>query len=150
MTGRRQYRSPHREDLAYLTLERLRWGDEPTCAHCDSTEHVVFFEPRDERGRRDARGHWSRRRVWKCYDCGAQFTVTVGTVMHGSHLPLWIWLDLARRVQSEDGLPTPRSLVSAYGISERTAYRLRDLVVGDLDAEGSLLGAYALETAVRA
>jgi hypothetical protein len=32
--------------------------------------------------------------LWKCYNpkCGQQFTVTVGTVMESSHIPLAKWI----------------------------------------------------------
>lgn len=34
-----------------------------------------------------------RRTVWQCKDCGAQTSVTAGTVMHGTRqsLRLWFW-----------------------------------------------------------
>ena len=33
-----------------------------------------------------------RQGVWKCRDCRKQFTVTVGTVFHGSKIPLSKWV----------------------------------------------------------
>ena len=33
-----------------------------------------------------------REGVWKCGDCMGQFTVTAGTVFHGSKIPLSQWL----------------------------------------------------------
>ena len=35
----------------------------------------------------------SARRVWQCRRCGAQSSVTAGTVMHGTRMPLqrWFW-----------------------------------------------------------
>jgi transposase-like protein len=32
-----------------------------------------------------------RRAVWQCKDCGAQTSVTAGTVMHGTRQPLRLW-----------------------------------------------------------
>lgn len=33
----------------------------------------------------------SARRVWQCRGCGAQSSVTAGTVMHGTRMPLRLW-----------------------------------------------------------
>jgi hypothetical protein len=32
-----------------------------------------------------------RRRVWQCKGCGAQTSVTAGTVMHNAQTPLRLW-----------------------------------------------------------
>lgn len=32
-----------------------------------------------------------RRRVWQCKSCGAQTSVTAGTVMHNTQTPLQLW-----------------------------------------------------------
>jgi hypothetical protein len=32
-----------------------------------------------------------RRRVWQCKGCGAQTSVTAGSVMHGTRMPLQLW-----------------------------------------------------------
>lgn len=32
-----------------------------------------------------------RRAVWQCKECGAQTSVTAGTVMHGTRQPLRLW-----------------------------------------------------------
>jgi len=36
-------------------------------------------------------GMHARRRVWQCKGCGAQTSVTAGTVMHGTRTPLRLW-----------------------------------------------------------
>ncbi len=70
------------EDEARETLERIRWPDGVVCPHCGRVD-----------GHTKLKGKKHRPGVWKCNDgCGQQFTVTVGTVMEGSHLPIRIWL----------------------------------------------------------
>lgn len=70
------------EDQARETLERIRWPNGPVCPHCGSTEGHTKFN-----------GTKHRPGVYKCNEgCGEQFTVTVGSVMEASHLPIRIWL----------------------------------------------------------
>src|SRR5262245_43499080 len=69
------------EDEARETLERIRWPNSPVCAHCGATENVTKFE-----------GKAHRPGLYKCNDCGEQFTVTVNSVMEQSHLPIRTWL----------------------------------------------------------
>ena len=70
------------EDQARETLERIRWAHGVVCPHCGRVD-----------GHTKLQGKAHRPGVWKCNNgCGKQFTVTVGTVMEGSHLPIRIWL----------------------------------------------------------
>jgi len=69
------------EDQAREKLEGIRWPNGPVCAHCGCVDNITKFH-----------GKKHRPGVYKCNDCGEQFTVTVNTVMEGSHLPIRIWL----------------------------------------------------------
>jgi transposase-like protein len=71
------------EAAAVEFLEKQRWGDTPTCPHCDSTE-VVKVMNTDGTAR-------SKRFLWRCHGCGKQFTVKVGTVMEDSRIPHKAW-----------------------------------------------------------
>jgi transposase-like protein len=61
-------------------LEEVRWHGQPVCPHCGGTEAYRL------------KGSATRPGVWKCSACRKQFTVTVGTVMHRSHIPLRKWV----------------------------------------------------------
>lgn len=37
----------------------------------------------------------TKRWTWECHDCGRQTSVTAGTVMHGSKVPLRTWFSVA-------------------------------------------------------
>ncbi len=74
------------EDRARELLERIRWPDGPICPHCVVSGGHYRVKPR--RGSRRP----VRPGVWKCKDCRKQFSVTVGTVFHGSKIPLGKWL----------------------------------------------------------
>jgi len=67
-------------------LERIRWPNGPICPHCVVSGGHYRVKPR--RGSRRP----VRPGVWKCKDCRKQFSVTVGTVFHGSKIPLGKWL----------------------------------------------------------
>lgn len=60
-------------------LERVRWGGEPRCPYCGSVSVG-----------RHASGDRSMAR-WQCRDCTSAFAVTVGTLFHGTHIPLRNW-----------------------------------------------------------
>jgi len=63
-------------------LERIRWDDKPICPHCKSMEVTAL------------KGVATRQGVYKCKNknCRKQFTVTVGTIFEGSHIPLNKWI----------------------------------------------------------
>lgn len=59
-------------------LERVRWGDSPTCPYCASDKISRHREAlRDDR--------------WQCQGCKRSFSVTVGTIFHKSHIDLQRW-----------------------------------------------------------
>lgn len=74
------------ETKARELLEKLRWPDGPVCPHCGVEEAHYKLEAKkgSKRPVRDG--------VYKCKDCRKQFTVTVGTIFHRSHIPLNKWL----------------------------------------------------------
>jgi transposase-like protein len=66
--------------VAASYLESIRWPDGPVCPHCgvqDPKHYLLKSET---------------RKLWKCRACRKQFTVTVGTIFEGSHIPLQKWL----------------------------------------------------------
>ena len=56
-------------------LEKLRWPDGVACPRCGDMSVSEIFE----------------RNQWDCNSCRYQFSVTAGTIMHRSHLPLRKW-----------------------------------------------------------
>ncbi len=68
-------------DLARQHLERLHWPEGPICPHCGCMGHVTKLA-----------GKSTRPGVYKCNDCEKPFTVTVGTIMEDSKIPLNKWL----------------------------------------------------------
>jgi transposase-like protein len=70
------------EDQAREILEKLRWPKGIECPHCKS-QNVVRINGKADK---------VRDGLLRCKDCRKQFTVTVGTVMHRSHITLRQWV----------------------------------------------------------
>ena len=66
-------------------LEANRWPDGPICPHCGK---CVSAKLECEKG---TITH-GREGLYQCRRCRRQFTVTVGTIFGGSHIPLNKWL----------------------------------------------------------
>ena len=62
-------------------FEKIRWPEGPTCIYC---HHDKLGTIRRQNNPRDIR--------FRCRKCRKQFTVTVGTVLHGTNMPLKKWL----------------------------------------------------------
>lgn len=68
------------EAEARAYLENLRWPEGPACPHCGGLNHT----------RLSGKAH--REGAIQCNDCRKQYTVTVGTVMERSKVPLHKWV----------------------------------------------------------
>ena len=62
-------------------------AERPTCPHCGGLDPYTLT-PKAE----SAKGKHVRKGVYKCRACRKQFTVTIGTIMEDSHIPLHKWL----------------------------------------------------------
>jgi transposase-like protein len=125
------------EAAAYVELERMRWADQPTCCHCDST-NVRFLVPSNGISRTTTSGGESVRRVWQCRDCRKQFSVTTGTVMHGSKVSLRVWLLVMFELVSDKNGISAREVERKYGVCPRTAWHLLHRIRAAM-ANGGLL-----------
>jgi transposase-like protein len=97
-----------REDHCRAYLERLRWPDGLNCPRCDS-DRVTRVPTRNQ---------------VDCRECRYRFSVTSGTRLHDSAVPLWKWLvAVSLLVGSEDGFPAHR-LATRIGVSYKTAWSL--------------------------
>ena len=67
------------QEQALEYLEKVRWKGRPVCPYCQ-----------DERVYRHASGDRAEQR-WQCQHCHRAFAVTVGTIFHGTHVPLKNW-----------------------------------------------------------
>jgi transposase-like protein len=82
--------APHFQDpeKAREFMEAKRWPDGPICPHCGVSGEAYRLEA-DLEAKTKTHG---RKGLWKCAACREQFSVTVGTIMEDSHIPLNKWL----------------------------------------------------------
>ena len=112
------------ESDAYKFLEELRWPDGvAVCPHCDH-QGATYIEPTNGKDRATRTGTRSQRRVWRCLGCRKQFSVITGTVMHGTKVPLRVWvLCFFEMCSSKNGVAA-REIERKYGVCCRTAWHL--------------------------
>jgi transposase-like protein len=106
---------------AYVYVENLRWNGHPVCAHCGS-DHVNLLNPMNGISRKTRTGSMSQRRVWKCYTCRKQFSVTTGTVFHGSKVSLEIWIFLFFEMCANKNGLAAREVERKYGLTAKTSW----------------------------
>lgn len=70
----------HDEEAARAHFEALRWPNGPVCPHCGSLDCATRLE-----------GKSHRPGLFQCNACREPYSVTVGTVMERSHVPLNKW-----------------------------------------------------------
>lgn len=66
-------------------MESILWPNGPICPHCKS--NAVYKMVAKIGSKRPG-----RKGLYRCRACMDQFTVTVGTIFEGSHIPLHKWL----------------------------------------------------------
>lgn len=108
------------EGDAYEFMEELRWPNGPVCPHCGN-DKAYFLTPKGE-GRKTRRGGISERRVWKCAKCRRQFSVTTGTIFHGTKVPLHKWLFVIVEIVSSKNGVAAREIERKYELTPKTAW----------------------------
>ena len=90
------------------TLMHLRWPLGVKCLKCQSENVAPVHE----------------RKVYVCYSCRYQFSATVGTIFHDSHLPLTTWFFVTYLMtESRKGI-SANQIKRMLGISYKTAWYL--------------------------
>ena len=111
------------ENKAREHLECLLWPNGAVCPRCHG-QRVTKLE-----------GKSTRPGVYKCKDCRKPFSVTVGTVMERSKIPLTKWLLAAQLMASSkkgmSALQLQRMLSVTYETAWFLFHRLREAAVGN-------------------
>ena len=104
-------------------LERLRWPQGPTCAHCGSFDATRLV------------GKKHRAGLVQCNDCREQFTVTVGTVFERSKVPLNKWLLCNHLLCASKKGMSAKQIERMLGVTYKTAWfmchRIREAMKTD-------------------
>jgi transposase-like protein len=66
----------------------------------------------------------SRPRLFECLDCGRQTSITAGTAMHRSKLPLTVWFWAAHLMATHSNGMSARQLADQLGVTDKTAWLL--------------------------
>jgi transposase-like protein len=108
------------ENEARAILEEIRWPEKITCIYCNSPK--ITYIVGKSKNVRDG--------VLQCRKCRQQFTVTVGTVMQGSHITLRQWVQafysMCSHKKGISALQLQRNLgLGSYRSAWHLAHRIR-------------------------
>ena len=101
------------ETAARKHLEALLWPEGPVCPHCGVIAEATRLQ-----------GKSTRPGVYWCNACQKPFSVTVGTVMERSHIPLHVWLYANHLINTSKKGISSHQLGRMLGISYKSAWFL--------------------------
>lgn len=124
------------EEQCFQALERARWPGGFVCPHCGHTTASQF-----QRG---------RQRLWQCSGCRTQTSLTAGTPLADTKLPLrhW-WLAMYFICHAKNGI-SALELMRHLDVCYRTAWRLKHKVMAamaDREASRQLHGLVQIDDA---
>jgi transposase-like protein len=114
------------DNAARRHLEKIRWPDGPTCPHCGNAdrERIVALK-----------GKSHRPGLFQCNECREHFTVTVGSVMERSHIPLSKWVLAFHLMAASKKGVSAHQLHRMLGLTYKTAWfmahRIREAMKPD-------------------
>jgi transposase-like protein len=115
MAKRATFQDPifHDEDKAREALEAELWPNGPVCPHCGNVDQAKI-------GKVQGKSH--RPGLYWCHECEGQFTVTVGTVLERSKIPLTKWWMAAHMVNSGKNGVSAHEIHRTLGVTYKTAW----------------------------
>ncbi len=128
------------EDTARALLEQMLWPHGPVCPHCKNhTEKPIYKLEANAASNAPV-----RKGVYKCGACREQFSVTVGTVFEGSHIPIGKWMMAIFILCSSKKSISANQLHRMLGVTYKTAWfmahRIRFAMTPNHWAEPKLTG----------
>ena len=104
-------------------VEKIRWDNKPVCPYCQSTNTNNL--------KQQLRHH--------CNGCRKSFSVTVGTLLHNSKLPMQKWfLAISLMMNAKKGISS-RQLARDLELPVKTAWSVAMRIRGAMKDEGALL-----------
>ena len=115
------------------TLEAIRWPTGVACLRCGDTDVTEI----------------ASRNQFRCTSCKYRFSVTAGTIMHRSHLPLRKWfVAICLMCQSKKGV-SANQLKRMLGVQYKTAWhlchRIREAMGNDPLSGPTLVGVVEMD-----
>jgi len=106
------------ETKARGLLESWRWPNGPVCPHCRNAGEKLISKLEAQ----GASHNGVRPGVYFCGACRQQFTVTVGTVLERSHVPLSKWLMALSLLCSSKKSLSANQIHRMIGVTYKTAW----------------------------
>jgi transposase-like protein len=100
------------QEQAVEHLEKKRWNGFPICPYCGTTK--VY---------RHASGDRASQR-WQCENCSRAFSVTVGTIFQGTHVPLKQWFILLSVMLRTENSATASGIARDLNMRRATVGRM--------------------------
>ena len=122
----------HDEDKAREALEAELWPNGPVCRHCGNVDASKIAKVEGKK-----RTH--RPGLYYCNECKTTFTVTVGTVLERSKVPLTKWLMAAHMVNSGKNGVSAHEIHRTLGVTYKTAWFMMHRLRETMDEMNSLL-----------
>ena len=124
----------HDEQSCQKHLFQLRWGNGFSCPRCHH-DRFYFIE---------------KRGLYECPSCGHQTSLTAGTIMHKTKLPLLVWFWAIYLVAHDKRGRSALSLAQVLDLNYRTAWRLLHKIrraMQERDAQYRLAGLVEMDDA---
>lgn len=139
------------DEAAREYFEKLRWPNGPVCPHCGNCDQERIYKVTPSKTAKIRTG------LYKCGECREGFTVTIGTVIEDTHLPLHKWLMafymMCASKTQVSALQLQRQLEigsyrSAWFMCHRIRYALKDgeptdLLSGTVEVDETYIGGKA-------
>jgi len=106
-------------------LERARWPDGPECPSCGAVGHASRIS--------------TRPGVFTCLSCKRRFSVTAGTPMHKTHLPICTWIAATYLLATSSKGISSLKLASLRGLQYRTTWHLTHRIRAMMDDAPELM-----------
>jgi len=118
-------------------LEALHWPNGPVCPHCGTVDEATLVQ-----------GKSHRAGMYQCNACREPFTVTVGTLLERSHIPLSKWVLasqlLASSKKSMSALQLSRMMDISYQSAWFLFHRIRESTIDAAHPKGVFPACYVV------
>ena len=110
----------HDQETCIEHLESVRWGDVPTCPHCQSPNI-----------KRKVDGHRIGR--WNCHKCKSSFNVLSGTMFSKTKVPLPKWfMAIGLMTDAPKGMSSCQ-LAKHLELTQQTAYNMQQRIRAEME-----------------
>src|SRR5262249_11136535 len=101
------------EETCIAHLERIRWPEGPRCPRCGG-DRISKFQAEGKTGK--------ERYLYECMPCHYQYSVTVGTIFHDSHMTLTKWFYAIYLICSAKKGISAKELQRQLSVTYKTAW----------------------------